>query len=167
MPNTSSLTRPSTLPDKISFHRETFPPPASDFEQLFEAHGMEVRSRPFKLDFNRYADLDRAGRLVWMVARHSDAPMRPVGYSCHFWYRDLHFDERCAADDLWYVLPDFRRRGIGRQLKEMGHAVLHKAGVTRIGDNIRMGVGSQLLHKLGFEPWGIRWIKTYPAGSGN
>jgi GNAT superfamily N-acetyltransferase len=172
MLNTSYWTKHSGSVDPIKIGREIFPPPVSDFAPLFEAHGIEVRGQPFQLDFKRYNQLEFEGRLVWVVARHRDMiPWRdriPVGYSCHYWYRDLHFDERCATDDLWYVSKEYRGRGIGRRLKEMGHEILEKAGVTRIGDNIRDGaVSADQMAELGFEPWGTRWIRTFPGGSGN
>jgi GNAT superfamily N-acetyltransferase len=173
----SSLTQRLGSVETVKSGREIFPPPVSDFAPLFEAHGMEVRGKPFRLDYKRYADLEFEGRLVWIVARvnravsdegrHGVARV-PVGYSCSWWYRDMHFDERCAADDLWYVVPQYRRQGIGRQLKGLAHSELHKAGVARIGDNIRTGgVPDEFMFNLGFTVWGARWIKTFPGSSGN
>ena len=180
MLNTSSSTKPSGSVDPIKIGRGLFPPPVSEFGPLFDAHGMEVRGKKFCLDFKRYHQLEFDGRLVWVVAR-ADVPYGerstrlhvPVGYACSWWYRDMHFDERCAADDLWYVCPEYRGRGIGRRLKEETHEILEKSGVVRIGENIRYradalgGVPSALMDELGFEPWGTRWIKKFPGGSGN
>jgi GNAT superfamily N-acetyltransferase len=176
MLNTSSLTKPLGSVEPIRIGREIFPPPvATAFRSLFEAHGMEVRGEPFSLNYKQYHQLEFEGRLVWIVARVGsgvDVGMpigyMPIGYSCSWWYRDMHFDERCAAEDLWYVCPEYRRRGIGRRLKEAGHEILEKAGVTRIGDNIRDGgVTTDQMAELGFEPWGTRWLKIIPSSSGN
>jgi GNAT superfamily N-acetyltransferase len=174
MLNISSLTRRLGPADPIGIGREIFPPPVSEFGPLFEAHGMEVRGKPFRLDFKQYHKIEFDGRLVWVVARVRNKydPQgyvhRAVGYSCSWWYRDMHFGERCAADDLWYVLPEYRGRGIGQRLKEAAHEILEDAGVVRIGDNVRSdGVTDHLMHELGFEYWGQRWIKTIPGGSGN
>lgn len=172
MLNISSLTARLGSGDPIKIGREIFPPPHSDFTELFDEHGKEVRGKPFRLDFKRYAELEFQGRLVWIVARERTYRL-PVGYACSYWYRDLHFDERCAADDLWYVLPQYRRQGAGRRLKEAAHAELEKAGVTRIGDNIRENADGEdgglwrLMEDMGFECWGRRWIKTFPGGSGS
>jgi GNAT superfamily N-acetyltransferase len=166
MLNISSLTKPSGSVEPIIVCPEIFPPPVSDFAPLFEAHAMEVRGKPFRLDYKRYHELEFEGRLVWVAAR--SMKRGPVGYACSWWYRDMHFDERCAAEDLWYVCPEYRRRGIGRRLKETAHEILEKCGVTRIGDNIRHGgVSADQMAELGFEPWGTRWTKTFPGGSGN
>jgi GNAT superfamily N-acetyltransferase len=165
MLNTSSLTKRLGSVEPIRIGRELFPPPVSDVAPLLEAHAMEVRGKRFRLDYARYTQMELEGRLVWIVAR---AKGDPVGYACSWWYRDLHFDERCAADDLWYVCPEYRRRGIGRRLKEAAHEILENCGVVRIGDNIRHGgVSLSLMGELGFEHWGTRWIRTFPGGSGN
>jgi GNAT superfamily N-acetyltransferase len=174
MLNISSLTKHLGPADPIRIGREIFPPPVSEFGSLFEAHGMEVRGKPFRLDFKQYHKIEFDGRLVWVVARdrrHYDpleAPNRAVGYSCSWWYRDMHFDERCAADDLWYVSPEYRDRGIGQRLKQAAHEILEKAGVVRIGDNIRHGgVHDDLMAGFNFVSWGTRWVKTFPGSSGN
>jgi hypothetical protein len=128
------------------------------FGHLFDAHGIEVRGKPFDLDFKRYYQIESENRLVWIVARFEGAP---IGYACSFWYRDLHFNERVAADDLWYVDKAYREAGVGKTVKLMCHDELVKAGVVLIYDAIR-ATGFRhgtLMKELGFEPWGIRWRK--------
>lgn len=142
-------------------NQELFPPPLKhgDFEPLFNTHGIEVRGRPFELDYKRYYQIEFEGRLVWVVARDL-ATEQPVGYSCHFWYRDLHFDERVAVDDLWFVLPEFRCKGIGLRLKNTGHELLEKQSVIRVTDTIRDSYNHPgLMDGVGFRPWGTRWMK--------
>src|SRR5260370_9586101 len=104
----------------VRYQKEIFPQPKSDFTTLFDAHGMEVRGKPFDLDFKRYHQIEFEHRLVWIVARSKETN-EPIGYACSFWYRDLHFDERVAADDLWFVQKGFRQSGVGRAVKIMCH----------------------------------------------
>jgi GNAT superfamily N-acetyltransferase len=143
----------------VRYQKEIFPQPKSDFNDLFRQHGMQVRGKPFVLDFKRYHTIEFEGRLVWIVARSIDTGW-PLGYACSFWYRDLHFDERVAADDLWFVQPELRRRGIGRVLKTMCHAELKKQGVSRIYETVRASYNHEtLMQDLGFDRWGARWMK--------
>ena len=142
-----------------SYAKEVFPGPGSDFADLFRDDEREVRGKPFALDFKRYHAIEFDKRLVWIVARVPET-RKPIGYACSLWYRDMHFDERVAADDLWYVAPEFRGRGIGKTVKVMCHEELAKAGVVRIYDNIRAAYNHpNLMHDLGFVNWGYRWVK--------
>lgn len=128
------------------------------FGPLFHDHGMEVRGKPFDLDYRRYCSIEAEGRLVWIVARERN---EPIGYACSFWYRDLHFNERVAADDLWFVRKDYREAGIGKTLKVMCHDDLKKQGVVRVYDAIRSGyTHPSLMNDIRFRAWGTRWAKT-------
>jgi hypothetical protein len=142
------------------YAKEVFPGPGSDFDQLFKAHGREVRGRPFDLDFRRYHAIEFDKRLVWIVARVPQT-RKPIGYACSHWYRDMNFYERVAADGLWYVDPAYRRSGVGKTVKVLCHEHLEKAGVVRIYDNIRAAYNHpNLMHDLGFVNWGHRWVKV-------
>ena len=152
------------VPDlELTYRKEDFPRVVNrdNFGPLFRDHGMEVRGKPFDLDYRRYYSIEAEGRLVWIVASAVGSRLTPIGYACSFWYRDLHFDERIAADDLWYVAPAFRGKGVGKKVKLMCHAELKKQGVLTVGDNIRGAYDHpNLMKDLGFERWGTRWKKT-------
>ncbi len=144
----------------VRYQKEIFPGPKSEFARLFDLHGREVRGKPFNLDFKRYHQIEFDKRLVWIVARSMETGV-PIGYACSFWYRDLHFDERVAADDLWFVQKEFRRSGVGKTVKVMCHTELAKAGVVRICDSIRGAYNHPtLMQDIGFEKWGTRWTKN-------
>jgi hypothetical protein len=147
----------------VSYAKEAFPQLGSghgtgtEFAELFRAHGIEVRGKPFNLDFRRYHMIEFEGRLVWIVARFASAP---IGYACSFWYRDLHFNERVAADDLWFVHEDYRRKHVGETLKVLCHEELKKQGVVRVYDTIRSAYNHPgLMDDLGFKIWGSRWTR--------
>jgi hypothetical protein len=147
--------------ETVTYGKESFPFAChEDFKRLFDAHGLEVRGEPFDLDYYRYLQIEREKRLVWIVARSIETDA-PIGYACSFWYRDLHFNERVAADDLWFVRKDFRRSGVGKTLKEMCHAELKKQGVVHVYDAIRSNYDHRkLMQDLEFERWGNRWKRT-------
>jgi GNAT superfamily N-acetyltransferase len=143
----------------VSYENRRFPSPNSNFNRLFHDHGIEVRGKPFDLDFRRYQIIEFEKRLVWIVASYDT--YEPIGYACSFWYRDLHFNERVAADDLWFVRKDYRRSGVGKTLKEMCHAELKKQGVVHVYDTIRSNYDHRkLMQDLEFERWGNRWKRT-------
>jgi hypothetical protein len=145
--------------EAVSYAREKFPRTVSEFERLFRDHGMEVRGQPFDLNFARYRSIEFDGRLVWIVARATET-RAPIGYACAFWYRDLHFKDIVASDDLWFVDKSFRRSGVGKTVKVMCHAELKKQGVVRVYDTIRATFRhATLMRDLVFEPNGIRWFK--------
>jgi hypothetical protein len=148
--------------EDVTYAREQFPKLTGAFDTLFDEHGMEVRGKPFELDWGRIREIERQGRLVWIVAR-SIQTRAPIGYSCSFWYRDLHFDEIIAADDMWFVRRPFRGRGVGESLKQRGHFELAKAGVCRIYELVREAYNHPvLMEKIGFEKWGSRYVKIIP-----
>jgi len=153
--------------DPVCYGLETFPNKISSFSGLFSEHGREVRGESFDLDFGRYRQIEKEGRLVWVVARSKNNGI-PVGYACSFWYRDLHFVDRVAADDLWFVHKDFRGKGVGKTVKLMCHEELKKQGVVSISDTIRSSgfVHPTLMRDLGFEPWGIKWVKLGVGAKG-
>jgi len=152
--------------EPVTYRKEEFPRVVNrdSFGPLFRDHGIEVRGKPFELDYKRYYQIEAEGRLVWIVASTvGHGPhLTPIGYACSFWYRDLHFNERVAADDLWFVRKDYRGSGVGKTVKLMCHAELKKQGVVTIYDTIR-AVGFRhgtLMKELDFEPYGIRWKKA-------
>src|SRR6266436_7172842 len=146
--------------ETVKYGLEKFPEPGGEFRDLFSAHGREVRGKSLQLDFHRYYQIEREKRLVWVVARSIETN-KPIGYSLHYWYRDLHyFADVVGADDLWFVDPPYRGSGVGRMVKLLGHAELQKAGCVRISDNIRMGgVSHKYMRDLGFVPYGFKWQK--------
>ena len=131
----------STAPG-VSFASERFPFADVVWERIFNLHGDEVRGRAMVIDWQRYRTMELSDRLVWIVARYAG---EVVAYSGHYWYFDLHFGDKIGADDLWYVKPDFRHRGIGRRVREIGLHELKAMGVTATYDLIRVG-GPDLSH---------------------
>lgn len=138
--------------------REKFPTAAEriTFAPLWIAHGIEVRGRPLELDFARYEQIERDGRLVCVTARDMDG--RPVGYSWHYWYASLHFSQRTGHDDLWYVDRGYRMGGIGMAMRRMGLDLLREAGAVETSDFIREGgVWPGTMTALGYERRGSWW----------
>jgi hypothetical protein len=140
--------------------RENFPTTAERpaFEPLWRAHGIEVRGKPFELDFARYEQIERDGRLICVVARADDGV--PAGYSWHWWYKCLHFGNRVGHDDLWYVKPLYRGQSIGFMTRHLGLDLLREAGAVETTDFIREGgVSLKIMHDLEYERRGNWWTR--------
>jgi hypothetical protein len=144
----------------VSYARERFGPDAPDWEHthwLINEHLCEVRGIQGDIALDRYLQMQTDGRLVWMVARHKDCV---IGFSCHYWYRDLNFPFCVAQDGLWHVASIYRNLGIGRKLKEMGHDELRRAGVKYTTDILRKAfTEDKLMLDMGYHRWGQVWRK--------
>jgi GNAT superfamily N-acetyltransferase len=146
----------------VFIQNEVFPPPLpyARFAALFRSHGIEVRGKPFELDYRRYFQLESDGRLIFIVGRDKNLESQPIGYSCHFWYRDLHFNERICCDDLWFVMPEYRGRGIGRALKVKGHSMMAAMGAIEAKDTIRGAFAhTNLMDAIGFKVKALQWTR--------
>ncbi len=145
----------------LVYQREDFNPDAPDWERqksLFDAHGLELRGFKSDLDIQRYLQMQREGRLVYVTARDGNGIIQ--GYSSHFWHRDLHFLVRVAQDDAWYVAPEFRRLGIGRQLRLFALAELKVAGVKYAYGRLKTAhPHDESMTDLGYVPFETVWIK--------
>jgi GNAT superfamily N-acetyltransferase len=145
----------------MNYSREEFDPDAADWmrqEQLFKMHGMELRGFPATLDIDRYLAMQREGRLVYITARDTAGDIQ--GYSSHFWHRDLHFPVRVAQDDAWYVVPEWRNKGVGRKLREIAIQELRDAGVKYAYGRIKTAhPHDESMRDLGYVPWETVFIK--------
>lgn len=145
-----------------TIEREKFGPEMWDWNirvlKMINAHLREVRpEREPNIALDRYEAMQKEGRLIWIVARSEGNVV--IGFSSHWWYRDLHFDLRVGHDDLWHVENHCRRLGIGRELKQMGLAELQKAGAVYTSDHLRYAVSNDLMTELGYQRYGTIWRK--------
>jgi len=122
---------PAITADDIVYAREPIDPDHPEWQrhlELINRHARELRGMDASLDLATYKNLQDKHRLVIVSARRRDTG-ELVGYSSHLWYDDLHFQIRLATDDAWYVLPNYRRLGIGRRLREKALEELAAIGV--------------------------------------
>ena len=145
----------------LVYDREDFNPDAADWKrqvELFDAHGMELRGIKSDLDVQRYLQIQREGRLIYVTARDVSGVLQ--GYSSHFWHRHMHFNVRVAQDDAWYVIPGLRRLGVGRKLREFALRELELAGVKYVYGRLKTAhPHDESMTGLGYVPWETTWIK--------
>lgn len=138
---------------------EEFPDrPGTEWQPLFDAEGREIRGYPMQFDWLRYAKMASDKRLVFVATRLGNAP---IGYCAGFVFRDLHWDERVAADDIWYVKPEYRCQGLGEGMKKALHENLKKLGANRVYDLTRNDYYHPvLMSDLCYTIWGTRWVRN-------
>lgn len=137
---------------------EEFPDgPGSEWQPLFDAEGREIRGEPMQFDWLRYANIKNDKRLVFVACRLAG---KPAGYCAGYVFRDLHWNNRIAVDDIWYVKPEHRNQGVGGGLKRELHAQLKRLGATKVYELTRNEYYHPILMSdVGYRIWGTRWVR--------
>jgi GNAT superfamily N-acetyltransferase len=109
-------------------------------DQLMTEHWGEIATNKDVLrldpDFQRYAQLVMDGKLVVVTARDGDAM---IGYFLAIVSKHLHYkDVLCATEDLHYVHPRYRGRGIGVGMIRATEAVLAQKGVRLLTVHVKL-----------------------------
>jgi len=148
--------RDTLTADDIVYGRETIDLSGPEWRQylpMLDQHARELRGRETNLNIAKYKELMDQGKLVIIGARRRDNGA-PVGYSIHLWYDELHYGLRVAEDEAWFVWPQYRRRGIGRRLRETALAELKKLGVQIALARTKIGAPhDDLMPQLGYQPY--------------
>lgn len=152
----------NTDPDDIAYGRERLDPANPEWRlilAMLNAHAQELRGMDTRLNIASYEKLQDEGRLLIIGARRKDTGA-PVGYSIHIWYDDLHFGLRLACDDAWFVFPQYRKRGIGKRLREVALNELRKVGCNIALARTKIDQRhDQPLAELGYRPYEIVYRK--------
>lgn len=137
---------------------EDFPyGPNSEWQPLFDAEGMEIRGEMMRLDWLRYGHIKSDNRLAFAAGRLDG---NPVGYAAGYVFHDLHWGDRVATDDIWYVKPEHRCGGLGEALKSVLHAELKRLGAVRVYELTRNEYyHPTLMSDLRYRIWGTRWVR--------
>jgi GNAT superfamily N-acetyltransferase len=126
--------------------------------ELFNAHAQELRGRDTSLDLPRYMQIQKEGRLCLTTLRNDEGELQ--GYASHFWHRHLHFNDRIAQDDAFYIAPAYRRHGNGllmleAQIEALRQDKVNYAMARRKVDHPH----DAALKEIGFVPWELVHIK--------
>jgi GNAT superfamily N-acetyltransferase len=133
--------------------------------ELLRAHYEEVAAlkSAFKLnpDWNRYDQLHREGKLGFIAAYDGLAGLGMVGYLAFIVEPHMHYkDTMTAIGDVHYVLPEWRRRGVGVRLIRKAESVAKMRGakwfVLREKIDHRHG---DLYQVMGYKPIDIVHLK--------
>ena len=149
---------------EITYQREQFDPSIPMIKALNDAHGVELTGRSTDLNTYQYQVLQREGRHIFITAKDGD---KYVGYASHFWHRHLHYNIRIAQDDAWYVMPEYRKQGIGRKLRELSIEELKKDNVQLVMGRLKAAhPHDDSLTNLGYMPYETVWLLDLMSKSG-
>jgi len=118
----------------ITFQRESFKDLEEEIIPLWEQHYDEIASNKdvIKLDPNLggYRAFDECGGLIILTLRDNG---KLVGYSFFVLQMSLHYQTVImAANDLFYVLPEYRGKMLGSKLMREAEKILKDLGVHQI-----------------------------------
>lgn len=139
----------------IAFQRETWAQFRSDAEKLFPLHWRELALDQdvikIDVDHEAYLKLDELGRLYVCTAREDG---RLIGYSIFFLMHHFHYKSAglMAMADMYYVLPGYRRGGIGARLFIAAEKGLRELGVIRMHTSSKVAQDhTELFERLGWK----------------
>lgn len=105
---------------------------------LVEAHWREIATHKdirLEPDIARYRAFDRLGVLRCFTARLGGTI---VGYAVFIVQAHLHYAESIQAlQDVIYVAPEHRRKGVGRMLSAVAEKALKEEGVQEIHQHVK------------------------------
>jgi GNAT superfamily N-acetyltransferase len=118
---------------KITYRKERFVDLAPELPPLFKRHWEEIALNRDKIPLNpqwaAYGRLEQGGALHIVTARHQG---ELVGYFFCIVVPDLHYGILTCHDDLFYILPEYRKGWIGYRLFSSCEKMLRALGVQRV-----------------------------------
>ena len=125
------------------------------FKELQSAHYGEVAGFKGALDrlnpdWSKYIALEKSGRLHLVKARAWNGVL--VGYSAHLVHEHLHYKHVLVADDdVFFLTPTMRGRGVGKAMRAFACETLKARGVKLVLARTKPHIPQSHLPKLGYE----------------
>lgn len=140
---------------QITYQKEALKDFILEFAELLKPHMDEINVSQrlgfvFKPDYGRYIKMQEAGVFTVVTCRDEG---KLVGYSVfgvmpHIRYADC----KIAKEDLYYIKPEYRNKGLGKQLFIETEKVLKDQGVNQIIFTTKTySDNSHIFEKLGYE----------------
>lgn len=127
---------------------------AQDIHQLaplhWEALGLDKDKIKHDLDYEKYAKMAEMGMIFCVTVRDDD---RLVGYAIFFVIIHMHYKSSglMAMTDMYYLLPKYRKGGIGAKMFLESEKGLKARGVVRAHTSCKVHEDhSELLKALGW-----------------
>ena len=147
----------------IAYREDKFETVLMDFMTLLPEHMAEMNyfqrnGAQFDPDYGAYCQGQNQGRFVLVTAK--DAGVL-VGYIVFSVQNHIRFQStRYAQEDLYYVVPDYRRQGIAKKLFEVAEDILKKQNVDYIFATTKTYLDrSGLLEQSGYECFEKKFAK--------
>ncbi len=119
---------------------------------ILSLHHAELAIDPIEIPLEPkwplYRDRDAAGQIIYMTLRRDGGL---IGYFIGFLVDSLHNPIRLCVQDIFYTLPDERRKGAGSILFDAVEAELKRRGSFRwiVAEKVHMD-GGDFFEKHGF-----------------
>lgn len=140
----------------LTFSSENWASFSKDAISIFPIHWEELaldrEKIPIGMDLGKYADLERNGVLN-VVAVRDDGKL--IGYHMALIVTHPHYKDAglMATTDMFYILPEHRKAGVGAKLIMAAESSLRERGVVKafIGTKLHQS-HEKLLEALGWKP---------------
>lgn len=139
-----------------------------DFRNLMkeehQSHVEEIQSDTYNMTFNpcwdTYETLFNNGQLLALMAFDGDKPIAYLTLICSAVTHSK--DYMVASADHFYCHPDYRRKGVMRELVWEAEQTCIDVGIHSISLNImyNRGNGSDFVESLGYKPAEITYTKV-------
>lgn len=130
---------------------------------LFEKHWQDLavdKVIPWDLNHDMYTHMEEHGMLHVVTARHDD---RIVGYHVGIIGPHLHYKSagNMCYEDMYYLLPEFRKGGVGTRMFMFVETSLRGMGITKWFLSCKVHQNhSELFTALGFKNTDISFSKV-------
>lgn len=140
--------------DGVSFRLERLAPILREVLPLirrdWEENGIDHKTVPLVLDYDRYLNYDLVGILRLVTARSNDAL---VGFLMAYVHPHIDHADTGWAHLTWYWLhPVYRGGGVGQAMVEATLRALRAAGVSVVEASEKVTAQHGLFTRLGFAP---------------
>lgn len=120
--------------------------------ELFQKHWLETESYRHQQEFNpdkeRFFQYETMGAYFYFTARNGD---ELIGHCGMYVMPSMHTQELVATEDTWFLLPDYRKSGIGVRLHNFVKDEMKKMGVVEITMTAKLSnKAGQIMEKLGY-----------------
>lgn len=143
--------------DGVSFQRERLAPILRELIRLIEddwrENGIDQEKVPLKLNIDQYLDYDLLGVLQIVTARDKTCDGLLVGFVFAFVHPHImHADRGWCLVNLYYLFPEYRKRGIGTAMFEALLKFLREASVSVVEASVKIDHEHGVFERLGFKP---------------
>lgn len=139
----------------ITYQKEHLKDFIGEFSELLEPHMTEINVSQrlgftFKPDYARYIKMQEAGVFVVVTCRDDK---KLIGYTVFGVMPNIRYSDcKIAKEDLYYILPEYRGKGLGKKLFVVTEEVLKEKGVNQIIFTTKVYKDySHIFEKLGYE----------------
>ena len=139
----------------ITYQTENLKDFILEFDMLLKPHMAEINISQklgfkFEVDYDKYVKLQDVGVLTVITCRDNE---KLIGYCVMSVMQHIRYMScKLAKEDLYYIVPEYRGKGLGKQLFIETEKVLKEQGVNQIIFTTKTySDNSHIFKKLGYE----------------